>query len=77
VTGNDNRNVWEMFRIDRVGMVANVNELNAAELSQSSRKRNELVDVAGPFPEDAELRRDNANEIPFGTGQFCRNSKRA
>ena len=69
--------VWEMFRIDRVGMVANVNKLDAAELSQSSRKRNELVDVAGPFPEEAELRRDNANEIPLGTGQFYRNSKRA
>ena len=65
-----------MFRIDRVGMVANVNELNPAELSQSSRKRNELVDVAGPFPEETELRRNQACEMGFGTRQCCDNSKR-
>ena len=27
--------------------------------------------------EEAELRRGNADEMRFGTGQFCRNSKRA
>src|SRR5207237_6178189 len=75
VTGNDNRNVWKMFRIEGIGMVANVNEVDAAEFSQSPRKNNEFIDVACPFPEEDELRRDKACEMGFGTGQFCRNSK--
>jgi len=58
-------------------MVANVNEVDAAEFSQSPRKNNEFIDVACPFPEEDELRRDKACEMGFGTGQFCRNSKRA
>ena len=77
MTGNDNRNVWKMFRIDGIGMVANVNELDAAKFSQSPRKNKKLVDVACPFPDEAEWCRDNADEMRFGTDQFCRNSKRA
>src|SRR5438874_10503332 len=58
-------------------MVANMNEFDAAEFSQSPRKDNELVDVARPFPEEAELCRDSANKMCLGTDQFCRNSERA
>ena len=66
-----------MFRVEGIGMVADVNEFESAKFSQSPRKNNEFVDVARPLPEEAELRRGNADEMRFGTGQFCRNSKRA
>ena len=75
MTGDDNGNVWKIFRIEGIGMVANVNELDAAKFSQSPRKNNEFVNVACPFPEEDELRRDKACEMCFGTRQFCRNSK--
>ena len=77
MTGDDNRNVWKMFGIERVGMVANVNEFDAAKFSQSPWKNNEFVDVARPFSEELKLRREKACEMGFGTRQFGRNSKLA
>ena len=77
MTGDDNRNVWKMFGIERVGMVANVNEFDAAKFSQSPWKNNEFVDVARPFSEELKLRRDKTCEMGFGTRQFGRNSQLA